>query len=156
MSTVFAQIIQLNRIFINKNTASCSCSLSIVPPDIIDAPVDITEIDDNNVMLSCFALGFPQPSITWMYQRMRSDVATVVITTSSSDPNMKYQINNTVNTTSFGTLTITNLQYDDRGVYTCVAADVNGAVSAAAVVSVHGKDDQYVVLTYMYIVLHIL
>ena len=118
--------------------------------------MDLTEIDGNDVMLTCNAIGLPQHNITWMYQRMRIDVATVIITTSSSDPNMKYQINNTVNTTSFGTLTITNLQYDDRGVYTCVAANVNGAVSAAAVVSVHGKDDQYVVLTYMYIVLHIL
>ena len=71
-----------------------------------------------------------------MYQRMRNDST---ITIPSSDTNTKYYINNTVNTTSFGTLTITNLQYEDRGVYTCVAANEHGSVSAMASVNVHGK-----------------
>jgi len=75
-----------------------------------------------------------------MYQRMRSDVGRDIISTSSSDTNMKYLINNTVNTTSFGTLTITNLQYNDRGIYICVATNTRGFVSDDAMVSVHGKD----------------
>ena len=117
------------------------------PPDIINAPVDIIEIDDNDVTLICNALALPQHSITWMYQRMRSDVGRDI--TSSSDTNMKYLINNTVTSISFGsltgalifgTLTITSLQYDDRGVYTCVAANIRGVVSASAMVNVHGKD----------------
>ena len=107
---------------------------------IIDAPVDTVEIDDNDVTLICNVNAFPQHNITWMYQRMRSDVGRDIISTSSSDTNMKYLINNTVNTTSFSTLTITNLQYDDRGIYTCVAANEHGVVSADAVVNVHGKD----------------
>ena len=110
------------------------------PPDIIDPPADTIQIDDNDVTLICNALSLPQHNITWMYQRMRSDVGKDIISTSSSDTNMKYLINNTVNTTSFGTLTITNLQYDDRGIYTCVAANEHGAVSADAMVNVHGKD----------------
>ena len=110
------------------------------PPDIIDPPVNTIEIDDNDVTLICTALALPQHNITWMYQRMRSNVGRDIISTSSSDTNMKYLINNTVNTTSFGTLTITNLQYDDRGIYTCVAANVHDAVSADAMVNVHGKD----------------
>ena len=110
------------------------------PPDIVDLPVDTVEIDDNDVTLICTALPFPQHNITWMYQRMRSDVGIDIISTSSSYINMKYLINNTVNSTSFGTLTITNLQYDDRGIYTCVAANEHGAVSADAMVNVHGKD----------------
>jgi len=118
------------------------------PPDIIDVPVDTIEIDDNNVTLICISFGFPQHNITWMYQRMRSDVGRDII---SSDTNMKYLINNTVNTTSIGSLTdaltiifnsltISNLQYDDRGIYTCVANNSRGSVSADAMVNVHGKD----------------
>ena len=110
------------------------------PPDIINAPVNTIQIDDNNVTLVCNALALPQHNISWMYQRMSSDVDRNIISSSSSDTNMKYLINNTVNTTSFGTLTITNLQYDDRGIYTCVAANERGAVSASAVVNVHGKE----------------
>ena len=110
------------------------------PPDIIDPPVNTTQIDDNNVTLVCNAIAVPQHNITWMYQRMSSDVGRNIISSSSSDTNMKYLINNTVNTTSFGTLTITNLQYDDRGIYTCVAANEHGAVSASAMVNVHGKE----------------
>ena len=119
---------------------------NVGPPDIISAPVDTIEIDDNDVTLICNALAFPQHNITWMYQRMRSDVGRDI--TSSSDTNMKYLINNTVITISFGsltgalifgTLTITNLQYDDRGIYTCVAANTRGVVSASAMINVHGK-----------------
>jgi len=84
-----------------------------------------------------------------MYQRMRSDVGRDIISTSSSDTNTKYLINNAVNIINFGsltgalifgTLTITNLQYDDRGIYTCMAANTRGVVSADAMVNVHGKD----------------
>ena len=104
--------------------------------------MNITEIDNKDVTLTCNVIGLPQPNITWMFQRTRNGVASVIISTSSSVTNIKYLINDTLNTTSFGTLTITNLQYDDRGVYTCVAANEHGTISVTAVVNVHGKDSQ--------------
>jgi len=113
---------------------------TVGPPDIIKASENIIEINSNNVTLTCYALALPQHNITWMFQRMRSNVSRDVISTSPSDTSIKYVINKTANTTSFGTLTITNLQYDDSGVYTCVAANDHGAVSTDAVVNVHGKD----------------
>ena len=75
-----------------------------------------------------------------MFQRTNTDNAAMVINTSSPDPNMKYFIDNNINSTMFGTLTITNLQYSDRGMYTCIAANTRGAVSAKAMVNVHGKN----------------
>ena len=88
----------------------------------------------------CKAIAFPQHNVTWMFQRINANNRTMIINTSSPDPTMKYLIDNNINSTSFGTLTITNLQYSDRGVYTCVAANIHGVVSAEAMVNVHGKN----------------
>ena len=112
------------------------------PPDIVVGPTSTIEIetDNNNVTLKCNAIAFPQHNITWMFQRTNTGNARMIINTSSPDPIMKYLIDDDVNSTSFGTLTITDLQYSDRGMYTCVAANTRGAVSAEAVVNVHGKN----------------
>ena len=110
------------------------------PPDIVEGPTDTIEIDDNDVTLVCYAIASPQHNITWMFQRTNTNNATMIINTSSPDPNMKYLIDDNINSTSFGTLTITNLQSSDRGVYTCIAANTCGAVSAEAMVNVHGKN----------------
>ena len=75
-----------------------------------------------------------------MFQRTNTANARMIISTSSPDPTMKYLIDDDVNSTSFGTLTITDLQYSDRGMYTCVAVNTRGADSAEAMVNVHGKD----------------
>ena len=74
-----------------------------------------------------------------MFQRTGTNDTKVIITTSSPDPNMKYLVNDSVNTTGFGTLTITNLEYSDRGIYTCVATNSHGSVSDEVVVNVYGK-----------------
>ena len=110
------------------------------PPDILVGPTSTIETDDNDVTLKCDAIAFPQHNITWMFQRTNTGNARMIIDTSSPDPTMKYLINDNVNSTSFGTLTITDLQYSDRGMYTCVATNTRGAVSAEATVNVHGKN----------------
>ena len=118
----------------------CLLTCILGPPDIVQGPSDTIEIDDNNVTLVCNAIAFPQHNITWMFERTNTDNAAMIINTSSPDPNMKYFIDDNINSTSFGTLTITNLQYSDRGMYTCTAANTRGAVSAEAMVNVHGKN----------------
>ena len=111
------------------------------PPDILVGPTSAAEIDDNYVTLVCNAIALPQHNITWMFQRPNtSNSAMIIINTSLPDPDVKYLINDNVNSTSFGTLTITSLQYSDRGMYTCIAANVYGAVNASAMVNVHGKN----------------
>ena len=118
----------------------CLLTCTLGPPDIVQGPSDTIEIDDNDVTLVCNAIAFPQHNITWMFQRTNTDNAAVIISTSSLDPNMKYLIDDNINSAGFGTLTITNLQYRDRGMYTCIAANTRGAVSAEAMVNVHGKN----------------
>ena len=113
------------------------------PPDIEIRPADVTEIDDSDVKLVCNAIARPQHNITWMFQRTNTNNTAMIINTSSPDPTMKYLIDDNINSTSFGTLTITNLQYSDRGVYTCIAANVHGSVYAEAMVSVQGKNCIY-------------
>ena len=110
------------------------------PPDILVGPTSTIETDDNNVTLVCDVIAFPQHNITWMFQRTNTGNARMIINTSSPDPTMKYLIDDNVNSKSFGTLTITDLQYGDRGMYTCVAANTRGTVRAKAMVNVHGKN----------------
>ena len=39
----------------------------------------------------------------------------------------------------FGALTVMNVQYEDRGVYSCTVVNILGEVSADATLTVHGK-----------------
>ena len=110
------------------------------PPDIVEGPTDIIEIDDNDVTLMCNAIALPQHNITWMFQMTNTNNTRMIVNTSSPDPSMKYIIDDNVDSGSFGTLTINDLQYSDRGIYTCIAANTHGAVSAEAMVNVHGKN----------------
>ena len=121
-------------------------------PHIIEGPTDTIEVDDNDVTLLCSAVAFPQHNITWMFQRTTTDNVEMIISTSSPDPHMKYLINDRVNTAGYGMLTITNLQYSDRGIYTCMASNDYGAVSATAIVNVHGKNfvNAFTNLLYIY------
>ena len=121
------------------------------PPDIVEAPIDTIQIDDNNVTLVCNAIALPQHNITWMFQMTNTNNARMIVNTSSPDPSMKYIIDDNVDSSSFGTLTITDLQYSDRGIYTCIAANTRGAVSAEAMVNVHGKNFVIVFANLLYI-----
>ena len=117
------------------------------PPRIIEGPTN--KIDDNNVTLTCDAVAFPQHDVTWMFQRIGTNDTRMIISTSSPDPNMKYLINDDVNTAGYGTLTITNLQYSDRGIYTCMASNTHGSDSDNAMVNVHGKNFDCICYTYV-------
>ena len=121
------------------------------PPDIVEPPTDAVQIDDNNVTLVCKAIALPPHDITWMFHTTNTDNARMIVNTSSPDPSMKYIIDDNIDSISFGTLTITDLQYSDRGIYTCIAANTRGAVSAEAMVNVHGKNFIIVFANLLYV-----
>ena len=122
------------------------------PPAVLVGPTGTIEIDGSDVTLVCNAIALPQHNITWMFQRTNTTNSAVIINTSSPDPDMKYLIDNDVNSASFGSLTITSLQYSDRGMYTCIAVNVHGGVSASAMVNVHGKN---FIIVFANVTLHI-
>ena len=122
------------------------------PPAIVQPPTDAVQIDDNNVTLVCKAIALPPHDITWMFQMTNTDNARMIVNTSSPNPSIKYIIDNdNVESESFGTLTITDLQYSDRGIYTCIAANTHGNVSAEAMVNVHGKNFIIVFANLLYV-----
>ena len=117
-----------------------SQTYTLGPPAVLVGPTGTIEVDGNDITLVCNAIALPQHNTTWMFRRTNTNNSAMIINTSSPDPDMQYLIDNDVNSASFGSLTITSLQYSDRGMYTCIAANVHGAVSASAMVNVHGKN----------------
>ena len=51
----------------------------------------------------------------------------------------KYSIVEDRNTTRYGELTVMNVEYEDRGVYTCTATNSIGSVMESANLTVQGK-----------------
>ena len=76
-------------------------------PAIIHHPVDADRIEGQSVTFECFGTGDPAPIITWTFNN-------TVLNNSA-----KYTINTIADGSEFGSLTIFNLTYFDRGVYTC-------------------------------------
>ena len=51
----------------------------------------------------------------------------------------KYRINRANGTSNFGTLTVVNVNFEDRGTYSCNASNEIGFVGASTTLTVHGK-----------------
>ena len=51
----------------------------------------------------------------------------------------KYRINRERSTMDFGSLTVLNVRFSDRGTYRCNASNDVGSVTASADLTVHGK-----------------
>lgn len=82
-------------------------------------PSNLTKVEGNNVSLPCYATGFPKPVITWYKdgEKLEEDYY-------SADT---------------GTLTFSNIQFADRGLYRCEARNFVGSESATVKIVVEGK-----------------
>ena len=76
-------------------------------PAIIHHPINADRIEGDSVTFECFGTGDPPPTITWTFNN-------TILTNGA-----KYTINTIANGPEFGSLTIFNLTYFDRGTYTC-------------------------------------
>ncbi|RZB77529.1 neuroglian, partial [Asbolus verrucosus] len=84
-----------------------------LPPEIIEAPQNTQAVDGRNVTMICKVLGAPKPSVKW----------------SLNDRELtggKYSVQEN------GDLHISNVQFNDRGNYTCFAENRFGKASAKA------------------------
>ena len=102
-------------------------------PVIVAPPMDEFTIDDgSSAVFECDALADPQHTISWTFTNV-SGIVTAV------NDSSKYSIVTNRNTTRFGELTVMNVVYEDRGVYTCTATNRIGSVTASANLTVHGE-----------------
>ena len=89
----------------------------------------------------CNAIAEPQHEISWSFTDADDVTAERIAATNSEDSSDdRYTINRMRNETMlFGELTVSNVEFEDRGVYTCTAQNDIGRETAAANLTVHGN-----------------
>lgn len=88
-------------------------------PHFIIKPSSLTVTETQNVILSCKAVGFPKPKITW-YKNGRV-------------------IEHERKQFEEGRLELRNIIFEDRGLYICIAENILGRVKISANVIVQGR-----------------
>ena len=113
---------------INFNDFKTLDCLLLGKPAIISVPIDKMRIEGDSVTFSCFATGDPIPEVNWRFNN------SIILTNTS-----KYSIGDITDGPNFGSLTINDLTYFDKGEYTCTATNVNGSSSVSARLVIQGK-----------------
>ena len=119
-----------------------------IAPNIITAPENETASVYESVIFSCVAEGAPVPDIVWEYEGPPSTEessssasgSASSSTSGSSDTSVPGEVNTTVNgSTVTSMLTINPVQYNNYGVYRCVANSSSLMRSTSAEAVLHGK-----------------
>lgn len=100
------------------------------PPAIINGPVNQKRIEGDSVTFSCFATGDPIPEVTWRFNN------SLILTN-----NTKYSVGDITEGIEFGSLTISDLNYFDKGTYECTASNVNGTSSLDVLLEIQGTQN---------------
>jgi len=82
------------------------------PPAIKDLPKDETISFGKKVTISCQVVGKPVPDVTWFRNGVKI-------------------IGRRYSTLERGDLVIKDIQFSDEGVYTCLAENIHGNISAS-------------------------
>ena len=129
-----------NKKFLGVGRKFTSIFLAIIspgPPLIFVPPVDRFEINNgSSAVFQCEASAVPEHKVFWTFTNSDGSTQSIISTT-ESDTN-KYQINQEIGA-RFGELTILNVQYGDRGRYTCTAMNSLGSDVSDANLTVHGE-----------------
>ena len=111
------------------------------PPVISVPPNHQAVINNHDATFMCVSLRvFPQYQIAWTFTDSNGR-ETEIIQTQDSNDSTKYSINRETGTTRFGTLTIVNVTFGDRGTYRCNASNEIGYTEASANLTVQGDWD---------------
>ena len=108
-------------------------------PVIFVPPEDRFVINNgSSAVFRCEASAVPNHTVFWNFTNSDGNTRTIISTT-DSDTN-KYQIKDERGIgAGFGELTVLDVQYEDRGRYTCTAMNSLGSDVSDANLTVHGE-----------------
>ena len=108
---------------------------------IINPPYPQVAISNSNITFTCASLKvFPKHHVSWIFINSSGKEMKLIQTHAhdhSSDTS-KYSINRESGSTRFGTLTIVNATFADRGTYKCNASNEIGYAEASANLTIQG------------------
>ena len=96
-----------------------------------------------NVTFDCKALAEPLHSLTWYFinvNGINTTIGSVNGTANMIADGAKYQIfDSGTNPDNYGRLVVRDVQFEDRGVYMCLAENRHGSEAASAPLAVQGE-----------------
>ena len=109
---------------------------SVPPPEITSRPHNQTVIVNTEATFTCEAHSVYKYDIMWRFN------GSIVLSTNDTADTAQYSINRDRSIPlQFGSLTVSNVQYSDRGVYQCIAISDAANASASATLTVHGEQN---------------
>ena len=114
------------------------CPFFLGRPLIFVLPVDQYEINNgSSAVFQCEASAVPDHDVFWTLTNFNGSTESIIDTTLPDTDN--YLIKRTRGIgAGFGELTVLNVQYEDRGTYTCTAMNIIGDDVSDANLTVHG------------------
>ena len=121
------------------------CSIYPGRPLIFVPPVDQFEINNgSSAVFQCEASAVPNHTVFWNFTNLDGSTLSIISTTGVNTD--KYQIKRERRIgAGFGELTILDVQYEDRGRYTCTAMNSLGSDVSDASLTVHGESHLVIV-----------
>ena len=96
-----------------------------------------------NITFGCIALAEPLHSLTWYFinaNGVNTTIGSVNGTENMATDDAKYQITDSgTNPDNYGRLLVRDVQFEDRGVYFCLAENRHGSEAASATLAVQGE-----------------
>ena len=114
------------------------CSERLARPLIIVLPVDQYEINNSSsAVFQCEAIAVPEHDVFWTFTNFDGSTESIIDTNLPDTEKYKIKRMREIGA-GFGELTVLNVQYEDRGTYTCTAMNTIGSEMTDANLTVHG------------------
>ena len=108
-------------------------------PLIFVPPVDQFEINNgSSAVFQCEASAVPEHDVFWTFTNSDGSTLSIISTTENDTDNYQIKWMRGIGA-GFGELTVLDVQYGDRGRYTCTAMNSVGSDVSDASLTVHGE-----------------